>query len=345
MGQSLLGAGNPLAVVESQRLVLRPTGRFPAFASHLSEKGNGPLRSLSPTVLQVNVGRMCNQTCKHCHVDAGPDRQEIMSRAVMQDCLNVLQMSSIPAVDITGGAPEMNPDFRWFVQQIRALGRSVIDRCNLTILMVPRYTDLPEFLAEANVEIIASLPYYSAGNTDRQRGDGVYEKSIAALQRLNAVGYGQPGAKLKLHLVYNPAGAFLPGSQAELQATFKQQLQQRHGIVFHDLLVITNQPINRFLDFLLQSGNYEAYMERLINAYNPATIDGLMCRTTLSVGWDGQLYDCDFNQMLDLPLAPGSPKYIADVVVDRLQDRTIVTGLHCFACTAGAGSSCGGALV
>lgn len=343
MGKSLLAAGNPLSVIDEQWKRLRPIGEQPTFGAKLRAAGLPTLVSPEIEILQINVGRMCNQTCKHCHVDAGPDRTEIMTQATMQACIDVLAKTTIATVDITGGAPEMNPHFRWLVERVSELGRKVMDRCNLTILLTPRYEDMVDFLAGHRVEIVASLPYYSASSTDRQRGDGVFERSIEALLRLNAVGYGQSDSGLTLNLVHNPVGAFLPPSQAEAEAMFRKQLLDRHGIVFNHLFAIANQPINRFLDYLLTSGNYEAYMERLVGAFNPATVQGLMCRNTLSVGWDGLLFDCDFNQMLDLRLAPKLPQTIFEFDEALLANRPIVTGQHCYACTAGQGSSCGGA--
>lgn len=345
MGRTLHAQNDPLALAENQRTILRPGGKFRPFEQALADQDLLPLRATGITIFQLNVGRMCNQTCRHCHVDAGPDRQEIMTRATMEECLAALARTDIPTVDITGGAPEMNPDFRFLVEEVRRLDRHVIDRCNLTILLAPRYEDLPAFLARHEVEVIASLPYYSATNTDRQRGDGVFEKSIEALQRLNQVGYGQPGSGLKLGLVYNPVGAFLPPDQMETEQRFKQQLRDRYGIEFSTLYTIANQPINRFLEYLVRSGNYEEYMSRLIQAYNPAAAAGVMCRYTISIGWDGRLYDCDFNQMLELELGPRLPQHIRDFDFSRLAERSIVTGLHCYACTAGQGSSCGGATV
>lgn len=348
MGRSLQAAGHPLAVVEEQRLVLRPEGKFPPFDARLAESTQPPLRADRLDTLQINVGRLCNQTCGHCHVDAGPDRTEIMPRSVMEQCLDLLDRTDITTVDLTGGAPEMNPDFRWFVERIRERGRHIIDRCNLTILTVPSYAWAAPFLAEHQVEIVSSLPYYTAGNTDRQRGQGVFDRSIDALRKLNALGYGQPDSPLMLSLVYNPLGAFLPPDQAELEATFKTKLWEQFGIVFHRLYAITNQPINRFLEYLLRSGNYEGYMQQLIDAYNPASVAGVMCRSLISVSWDGYVYDCDFNQMLDLPTAGpersanARPLHVRDLDPEWLRQRPIVTGLHCYACTAGQGSSCGG---
>jgi radical SAM/Cys-rich protein len=345
MPRSLAGQGHPLAVVSEQHRVLCPGGRFRPFEAALEGSGLAPLTALGLHVLQMNLGKMCNQTCKHCHVDAGPDRTEVMTRATMELCLRALAATDIPTVDLTGGAPEMNPHFRWLVEQIGALGRHVIDRSNLTILTVGGFRDLPEFLARHRVEVIASLPYYLARNTDAQRGDGVFAASIAALRRLNDLGYGHEGTGLELDLVYNPTGAFLPPRQAAVEPDFRRELLARHGVVFNRLFVLTNLPINRFLEFLLRTEQYDAYMQRLVGAYNPAAAAGVMCRTTLSVGWDGRLYDCDFNQMLELPLAPDGPQHIADFDPLRLAGRRITTGLHCYGCTAGAGSSCGGEVV
>ncbi|QDA62287.1 arsenosugar biosynthesis radical SAM (seleno)protein ArsS [Hymenobacter jejuensis] len=314
------------------------------FAARLRETGLLPLRPTGIRVMQINVGKMCNQTCRHCHVDAGPDRTEIMTRATMQLCLDALVQTDIQVVDLTGGAPEMNPDFRWFVEQISALGRQIIVRCNLTIIVAnPKYYDLPQFFARHGVQVVSSLPHFSALRTDAQRGEGVFAKSIKALRLLNEAGYGAEGSGLSLDLVYNPSGAFLPGSQAALERDFKQRLLREHGIVFNNLLTITNLPISRFLDYLLESGNYASYMEKLVLAYNPAAAANVMCRSTLSIGWDGQLYDCDFNQQLDLPVEERAPQHIRDFNLAALNNRAIVVNQHCYGCTAGAGSSCGGA--
>ncbi len=342
---TLLRQGNPLADPRNQLRVLAMASQYKPFGTALAESGYFPLRAASIQVLQVNVGKLCNQTCRHCHVDAGPDRREVMSRQTMQDCLDVLAQTGIPTLDITGGAPEMNPHFRWFVGAARRLGCHVIDRCNLTILLAPGYQDLSMFLAEQRVEVVASLPCYVPENTDAQRGDGVFDRSIAALQQLNAVGYGQPDSGLLLTLVHNPAGPSLPPPQAELETAYRRELRVRYGVVFNRLYTITNMPISRFLDDLLQSGKYDLYMRKLIDSYNPAAVAGLMCRTTLSVGWDGRLYDCDFNQMLELPLARGLPQHIRAFDVRLLEQRTIATGQHCYGCTAGCGSGCQGAIV
>ncbi len=318
---------------------------FSLFAEAASRAGHRPMRANGIEVLQLNVGRRCNQTCQHCHVDAGPGRKEMMSREVLEACLDFLAQTNIPTVDITGGAPEMHKNFREIVERATALGRHVIDRCNLTITRLPNYSYLPEFLAEHGVEIIASLPAYTLKQTDAMRGDGVYEQSIQALHHLNSLGYGKEGTGLLLNLVTNPVGAFLPGNQKSLEADWKRQLKRRYNIEFNHLYTITNMPISRYLDYLIQSNNLQDYMEKLVNAFNPAAVGGVMCRTTLSVGWDGTLYDCDFNQMLDIGLGPKAPKTIQYASFDDLKSRVIQLGQHCYGCTAGAGSSCGGTLL
>ncbi len=344
MPLTLLGRDSPLASPSEQLKVLaQPSPRL-AFEAQLAQTGLSPLRATGITVLQINVGKLCNQTCRHCHVDAGPDRTEIMSRETAEQCVTALAKTDIPTVDITGGAPELNPHFRWLVEQARGLGRHVIDRCNLSVLLLPSQADLAKFLADHRVEIIASLPSYRAGQTDAQRGDGVFEKSIEALRLLNRFGYGRAESGLTLNLVYNPVGAFLPPKQEAIEAQFKKQLHAHHGIEFNRLYTITNMPISRFLEFLIESGNYEQYMTRLANAFNPAAAAGVMCRSTLSVGWDGKLYDCDFNQMLDLPVDHRLPSHIRDFDPARLHQRQIVTRNHCYGCTAGFGSSCGGSV-
>lgn len=315
------------------------------FQQKLQEANLFPLTPLQIDIFQVNVGKMCNQVCKHCHVDAGPDRKEIMTRDTMELCLEALAKNpSLKTVDLTGGAPELNPDFRWFVEQIKELDRHIIVRCNLTIILAnKRFHDLPEFFKQHHIEVVSSLPFYSKGRTDRQRGDGVFEDSVLALQMLNAVGYGKKGSGLILNLVYNPAGAFLPPSQDALEVEFKEALLKDFGVVFNNLFAITNLPISRFLDYLLTSGNYENYMEKLIGAYNPVAAENVMCRNTISVGWDGFLYDCDFNQMLEMKVDCSS-KHLSNINFAELQERSIVINQHCYGCTAGAGSSCGGAV-
>lgn len=343
MALTLLGRSNPLASSAAQLRLLDQSIVSPPFDLRLTQAGLFPLHATGITIFQINVGKLCNQTCRHCHVDAGPDRKEIMSRDTAEQCVAALAKTDIPTIDITGGAPELNPHFRWLVEQARELGRHVMDRCNLSVLLLPSQADLAEFLASHRVEIIASLPSYRAGQTDSQRGDGIFEKSIEALRLLNRVGYGRPDSGLVLNLVYNPVGAFLPPKQAAIEAQFKKQLGAQYGIEFNRLYTITNMPISRFLEFLMESGNYDQYMTRLANAFNPAAAAGVMCRSTLSVGWDGTLYDCDFNQMLDLPVDHGAPSHIRDFNPIQLHHRQIVTRNHCYGCTAGSGSSCSGA--
>jgi radical SAM/Cys-rich protein len=344
MPLTLLGRQNSLASPSEQLKILEQSGSYLSFDAQLDRAGLSPLHAAGITVFQINVGKLCNQTCRHCHVDAGPDRSETMSLETAEHCMTALAKTDIPTVDITGGAPELNPHFRWLVEQSRRLGRQVLDRCNLSVLLLPSQADLAEFLARHQVEIIASLPSYRASQTDAQRGDGIFEKSLEALRLLNRLGYGQPGSGLALNLVYNPVGAFLPPKQEAIEAQFKKELQTHYDIEFNRLLTITNMPISRFLEFLIESGNYEQYMTRLANAFNPRAATGVMCRSTLSVGWDGRLYDCDFNQMLDLPVNHGAPTHIRDFDPTRLNHRRIVTRNHCYGCTAGSGSSCGGSV-
>ncbi len=315
----------------------------PKFADKLKEIDLYPLKPTGIEIFQMNVGYMCNMTCKHCHVDAGPDRTEIMTRETFEYCLNALKNSDVHTVDLTGGAPEMNPHFRWFVEEVSKLDKKIIVRSNLTILTTaPKYRSLPEFFARHGVEVTCSLPFYNKSRTDRQRGEGTYDKSIEALKKLNQLGYGKKDTNLELNLVYNPVGAFLPGGQEALERDFKRQLNRKHEITFNNLYTITNLPISRFLNFLLESGNLEEYMERLVTAFNPAAAEGVMCRDTISIGWDGTLYDCDFNQMLEMPVEESSPGHISEWNESLLNDREIRINQHCFGCTAGAGSSCGG---
>lgn len=343
--KSLKALANKLADTEYQLEVLqREPERFIPFHENMAKIGLTPLKPTGVEVFQVNVGKMCNQVCKHCHVDAGPDRKEIMTQETMQQCLDVIAAHpSLTTVDLTGGAPEMNPHFRWFVTELTKLNRKVIVRSNLTIIRAnKKYYDLPEFFKENNCEVTSSLPYFTKDRTDRQRGDGVFEDSITALQMLNKVGYGVEGSGLNLNLVYNPAGAFLPPPQETLQKEFKKELKERFDITFNDLYVITNLPISRYLDFLLVSGNYEEYMEKLIGAFNPVAAEGVMCRNTISIDWEGYLYDCDFNQMLNLKVDCKDSKHIKDFHIEQLNNREIIIDQHCYGCTAGAGSSCGG---
>ena len=342
---TLLGRQNPLAAASEQLRILGSPGVVPAFETPLTQAGLSPLQPTGITVLQLNVGKLCNQICRHCHVDAGPDRTETMSRETAEQCIAALAQTNIPTVDLTGGAPELNPQFRWLVEQAHLLGRHVMNRCNLSVLLLPSQADLAEFLAAHRVEIIASLPYYRASQTDAQRGDGIFEKSIEGLRLLNCLGYGQPDSGLLLNLVYNPVGAFLPPKQEAIEAQFRKELRSRHQVEFNRLYTLTNMPVSRFLEFLVASGNYEGYMERLANAFNPSAAAGVMCRYTLSVGWDGTLYDCDFNQMLEMPVNASAPTHIRDFHLPRLNQRHIITGNHCYGCTAGSGSSCGGSVL
>ncbi len=315
-----------------------------AFDEKLVQIGQWPLRSIGVETLQVNVGKLCNQTCRHCHVDAGPTRTEVMTRSTAELVLDVLRRYDIPKVDITGGAPELNPHFEYLVRGARALGRHVMDRSNLTVFFVEGKGHVPEFLRDHQAEITASMPCYLETNVEAQRGKGVYGKSVEALQWLNRLGYGQPGTGLVLNLVYNPVGPSLPPPQQALEEDYRRELGTRFGIVFNHLYTLTNMPISRFLTDLVRHWNYDRYMEKLVQTFNPATVEGLMCRTLLSVGWDGALYDCDFNQMLEMPINHGLPQHIRDFDALPLAQREIRTGTHCFGCTAGSGSSCTGAL-
>ena len=342
---TLLRQTHTLADPREQVRVLERGDSLARFDPTLRHHGLPPLAATSLDVLQVNVGRVCNQTCRHCHVDAGPDRREIMSRDVMQACLDAIQQHSFSTLDITGGAPEMNPHFRWLVAHARPRVARIIDRCNLTILLAPGFDDLPEFLAEHRVEVVASLPCYLEQNVDAQRGEGVFAKSLEALRRLNDLGYGASGSGLILNLVYNPLGPSLPPDQAQLSVAYHRELAARYGIIFNELFALANLPISRFLEDLLQSGRYDEYQQKLITAFNPNAVAGVMCRNTLSVDWQGRLFDCDFNQMLALELAPTAPRTIFEFAAAPLANRRIVTGRHCFGCTAGAGSSCQGAIL
>ena len=300
------------------------------------------LRRARVETLQVNVGRKCNQACRHCHVDAGPWRTEMISEETALRVADWIREYRPAVVDITGGAPELSEHFRFLVQTARGAGSRVIDRNNLTILDEAGFEDLPDFLALNSVEVVASLPCYLPDNVTRQRGAGVYEKSIRGLKKLNSFGYGR---MLPLHLVYNPVGAALPGPQAELETDYREALRRDHGIEFTGLYTITNQPIARFADDLQKQGKWDAYLELLANSFNPATVENLMCRTTISIGYRGEVYDCDFNQMLGLQRRNGKPLYLWDITPESLEGDEVITGVHCFACTAGAGSSCGGAVV
>jgi radical SAM/Cys-rich protein len=327
---SLLKRQSPLASSQYQLEMLAELPVQRRFAATLAEQGHSRLMPATLEIFQINVGKLCNMGCRHCHVDASPDRKEVMTRETIDLCLQALDRTTVHTVDLTGGAPELNPNFRYLVEECVARGKQVIDRCNLTVLLLPTLQDLPEWLAERGVEIVCSLPHYRKRNTDAQRGDGTFEQSIEALHRLNAAGYGKGDPNRRLTLMSNPVGAFLASNQSKLEQEWKVGLEK-------------NMPISRYLEWLEQSGNLQSYMELLVNAFNPATIQGLMCRNTISISWDGRLYDCDFNQMLDLECQ--TPMQVREFDVEQLATRQIVTHLHCFGCTAGAGSSCGGALI
>jgi len=320
---------------------------IPFFHSKLQDHGIGLLKTDRPSILQVNIGYQCNQTCKHCHVDAGPDRKEKMSEEIMEDCIRALETGCFEMLDITGGAPEMHSGFRRFVAFAASTPvAEIVVRSNLTILMAnPVYADLPEFFKMYGVRVCSSLPFYSSTKTDRQRGEGVFMKSIKALKMLNAVGYGMGVDGLRLDLVYNPSGAFCAAPQDQLEKEFKSVLEKDYGIYFDRLLTINNVPVSRFLDFLIESGNFEDYLDKLVQNFNPATLAGLMCRNTVSVDWQGRLFDCDFNQMLQLPKQVEGMDHIRNFSKEKFRDKKIITGRHCFACTAGLGSSCQGAVV
>ncbi|MGI5860868.1 MAG: arsenosugar biosynthesis radical SAM (seleno)protein ArsS [Myxococcales bacterium] len=337
------GRRSPLAAPAAQLAELDRVALELDFPERLREAGHWPLRPAQVEVLQLNICRRCNQTCRHCHVDAGPDRDELMSQETMESCLAALERSTIPTVDITGGAPELNPHFRWLLERCRAAGRQVMTRCNLTVLASPENEDLPELFARQKIALICSLPHARKRSTDLQRGRLAFERSIEALRRLNAVGYGDGRSGLELTLVANPIGDWLPGSQRTLEQEWKAELARNHGIRFDRLICIANMPIGRHLEWLVETGKLSDYLTRLAEAFNPRAVPGVMCRATLSVGWDGRLYDCDFNQMLELNLDERAPQHIAEFALEPLERRQIRVARHCFGCTAGAGSSCSGA--
>lgn len=347
--QSLHKRKSDLAYAERQLEILSngifKNGELPKFKDKIAESGQFPLRPQKTEILQINLGYMCNQVCTHCHVDAGPDRKEIMTQETMLQCLEAIKNTGAHTLDLTGGAPEMNPHFRWFVEEAAKAGiEDFIVRSNLTIIRAnKKYHDLPEFFKKHNIHVVSSMPHWTRGKTDKQRGDGVFDKSIEALKQLNAVGYGLPGSTLKLDLVYNPSGAFLPGDQASIEKEFKKALKEDFDIEFHNLFALTNLPISRFLDYLIASENYEDYMYALVEAYNPMAVENVMCTNTISVSWDGWLYDCDFNQMLGLKVN-SKVKHIKEYNEEVLNDRNIIISQHCYGCTAGAGSSCQGSV-
>ena len=321
-------------------------GTLPTFEEKIKAHQLDAIRPKTLQILQINLGYMCNQVCAHCHVDAGPDRKEMMLDQTLEDCLSVMRNNSIETVDLTGGAPEMHPKFRWFVEQIRTQTtvKEIIVRSNLTIIMAnKKYHDLPIFFAKHKVHVVSSLPFYKRNKTDRQRGSGVFDQSIKALLKLNEVGYGKVHSSLELDLVYNPSGAFLPGDQQSLENDFKIALKEDFDIDFNQLFTITNLPISRFLDYLIVSENYEEYMHTLVDAFNPLAAENVMCTNTLSVSWEGYLYDCDFNQMLELKV-DSDHQHIRDFNLNALEKRKIHLSQHCYGCTAGAGSSCQGSI-
>ncbi len=346
--QTLHRMGNRLASPTEQLQILQggQHGQIVPFGDKLAEQGVLRLLRKQLATLQINVGRVCNQTCTHCHVDAGPDRRESMTYETARQVIDFLARTEVKTLDITGGAPEMNPQFRMLVQEARKLDKQVIDRCNLTILLANGFADLPEFFAKHQVSVVASLPCYLEENCDAQRGSGVFVRSIEAIRKLNGVGYAQSNSNLQLDLVYNPTGLGLPPEQQKLEASYKSELDARYGIQFNHLLTITNMPISRFLDDLLRRGKYEEYQGKLIQSFNPGTIDNLMCRSLLSVDWNGFIFDCDFNQMLDLAIKQDEDRvHISQLTDNLLSDRAIRTANHCYGCTAGCGSSCGGSLL
>ncbi|NNL15920.1 MAG: radical SAM/Cys-rich domain protein [Flavobacteriaceae bacterium] len=345
--KSLHKRHNELAYAKRQLEILSngifQNGDLLKFKDKIAETKQFPLRPKKLEVLQINVGYMCNQVCAHCHVDAGPDRQEIMTRETMLQCLEIIKKTEAHTLDLTGGAPEMNPNFKWFVDEASKAGiKDFIVRSNLTIITSnKKYHDLPQFFKDHNIHVVSSMPHWTRGKTDKQRGEGVFNKSIEALKMLNEAGYGMPESGLRLDLVYNPTGAFLPGDQMSMEKDFKKALLQDFDIHFHNLFAITNLPISRFLDYLIASENYENYMYSLVEAYNPTAVANVMCTNTISVSWDGFLYDCDFNQMLELKVN-SKVKHISDYNEEALLNRDIVISQHCYGCTAGAGSSCQG---
>ena len=318
---------------------------LPTFATKIKAVGQFPLRPKKLEILQINLGYMCNQVCEHCHVDAGPDRKEVMTKQTMQYCLDAIDNSKVKIIDITGGAPEMNPNFIWFIEQLSIRDIHIIIRSNLTILMANKKYDLyPDLFKKHNLEVIASLPCYTKENTDKQRGDGVFAASISALKMLNSVGYGMQGTGLKLNLVFNPIGASIAPNQEALEKDYKKMLRDDFDIEFNNLYTITNLPISRFLDYLIAAGRYQEYMAKLVEAFNPRAAKNVMCRNTISVSWDGDLYDCDFNQMLEMKVDKRASQHIREFDSNLLEERKIAVNNHCYGCTAGAGSSCQGSL-
>ena len=342
----LTAPSEQLRALDAVALDAGPSGTG-TFAADLAASGWDTLTPAGLDIFQINLGKLCNMTCRHCHVDSGPDRtEENMDRATVDACLAAIDRSGAHTVDLTGGAPELNPHFAYLVDACVERGVHVIDRCNLTILTTRPYQHLPQWFAERGVEVVCSLPHYRKLGTDAQRGKGAYAKSIRALRALNDAGYGHGDPARKLTLVTNPVGAFLAGHQASLEGEWKAALERHHGVTFDALLALNNMPMSRYLEWLMEKGLVEAYLTRLVTAFNPGTIAGLMCRTTLSVGWDGTLYDCDFNQQLEMTmdLPDGHRPHVSDFDLDAWLAHAVRTERHCYGCTAGAGSGCGGAI-
>jgi radical SAM/Cys-rich protein len=323
--------------------VLSRIGDIPSLAGKIREINKHPLRAKGIDILQINLGRLCNLSCRHCHVNAGPRRTEIMSRQVLEKCLDVLQSFPISTIDITGGSPEMNPHLEWFIGEAARLNRRLIVRSNLTLLLEEPYRHLIEIFVQNKIEIVTSLPDYLETRSDRQRGPGVFRRVIEVLSILNMRGYGMINSGLIIDIVHNPVGAYLPGSQAALEREYRARLLSEYGVHFNRLFCLTNLPIGRYLDYLLESDNFEDYLFELWHSFNPAAVEKVMCLTTLSVGWDGSLYDCDFNQMLGLTVNHGAPSSIMHFDINKLSNREIVINNHCYGCVAGCGSSCQGA--
>lgn len=349
VSKSLKAKGHSLAHAQKQLELLNDSGfsfnkKGNNFEEFLRSQDLFPLKPRAIDTLQINLGKMCNQTCEHCHVDAGPDRKEIMTKETMQECLIALKGSKIKTVDLTGGAPEMNPNFRWFVGQLFELGIHIIVRSNLTIIKAnKKYHDLPQFFKSHRIEVVSSLPCYTKENVDKQRGDGVFNNSIEALKDLNQIGYGIEEG-LILNLVFNPGGPSIAPDQKTLEGDYKKRLKEDFGIVFSSLYTITNLPISRFLEFLQAVGKTEEYMNKLIESYNPIAVENVMCRNLISVSWEGNLFDCDFNQMLEISIDKSTSQHIRDFNAENLEQRTIAINQHCFGCAAGSGSSCSGSL-
>ncbi len=337
-------ASTKLSPLGQLKVLSEKSEQFSPFSETMDDNGLFPLAPTKLEILQINVGYICNQQCVHCHVDASPYRKENMTKEVMQHCLDVIDQTDIETIDLTGGAPEMNPNFEWFVRELAQRNLEIIVRSNLTILMEGKFKTYPELFKELKLTVISSLPCYTKGNTDSQRGDGVFGKSIKALQKLNELGYGKD-EDLKLHLVFNPGGPSVAPNQASLKADYDRELMENYGIVFNDLYTITNLPIARYLEFLISTDRYDDYMMLLANSFNANAAEGVMCRNTISVDFNGDLFDCDFNQMLKLPVAVKSSLNIADFNESELSQRNIILNNHCYGCTAGEGSSCQGSII